>query len=406
MKRHFRGAAAATLLVASLLCASPSAAYADGCLITSISERHTANLAQSRQEVMMVLEGGTAAAGAEAAPKVTYILGSQYTGDAADLVWVIPTPATPENVSAHLDDRLFRALAEVTAPSFYIPGPARYQSPCGCASAGDASALTTVVEVEASGRAGAFDWTALTSGGGAALVDWLSEHGYGVPPEAAPVLQPYIDQGWHFLALRIQRPLAVLAVAARKAIPPIQFTCETNRRVYPLAISRISAAGATELLVYIVADHRAQAGNAPNATIAEGELALDSANPSGTTYEDVFAARIAALGGPAAITEWSALVEDWTFSRWSGTGIDALQRMTGRRLTRLRTVLGSAQMDRDLEFVDAPADAPVAGQFYVGDAPYGAAAFGGPGLVVGMVGMVIFQMKRRRRLSGGAALLR
>ena len=382
--------AAGGLLGALLI---PAPLLADGCLIPSTLETQTGKLSQSRQEVIMVLADGAVGQTGEPAPTVTYILRSEYTGDAADLAWVVPSPATPTQVSSDLNDDLFKTLAAATAPRFYVPGPPRSSMGCDCAGTGAANTQGGLVTVEASGRAGVFDWAALTSGGSAALVGWLNSHGYNVPADAEPILQTYIDQDWHFLAVRIKRPLAVLAVAARKEIPPIQFTCATSRRVYPLLISRISAVDSTELIVYVAGAHRARAKNADTATISESELALNPANSTGTTYEDVFSNKVAALGGPALITEWADTVRAGTL------GEPVTQITNGLFLTRLRTVLTPAQMDRDLEFEDAPDDAAVSGVFYVGWSQYALMALAGPGAGVAVAGLATVGLKRicRRR---------
>ncbi len=384
-------------VLACVLAAAP--AMGDGCLISSTQQTQSGRLAQTRQEVlMMVDEGGTDEMDIWTPPSVTYVLRSRYTGNAAEIAWVLPIPTTPTDVVAHVSNTLFEALSRATSPKFYIPGPPRTGMPCGCAAAGDSTRATGLVNVEASGQAGVYDWAALTSGGSTALVDWLNTNGFGVPQDAEPILQPYIDQGWHFLAVRVRPGGLVFSAATHRDIPPIQFKCETSRRVYPLVISRISAAESTELVVYVAGAHYAQVKNAPNGIIEKTRLALDSRNPSGTNYEDVFAETVAGLGGPALITEWTDVVQAWTFEDGWGTPLALNELPEGTHLTRLRTVLTREQMDRDLEFENTPDDTRrVEGYFFVGPEWWMASAAARPGAGLGVMAVAAMALKRRTR---------
>jgi len=375
----------------------------DGCFILPVGS--AADLSQTRQEAVLAFHDTS----------VTYVMRTMYTGSPNDFAWVIPVPATPNDVVDHADGALFDELDESTRPRFFTIGAV--SRGCGCSAdlAGGTSG-TSLVTVEASGTAGVFDWAALTSTGADALLGWLNLNGYAVPASAQPFLQTYILQGMHFLAVRIGRPQDLLADAQGQVeIPPLQFTCQTARRYYPMVISRISAASQTEVLLYLIAEHRAEATNVPNGEIPRGDVVRDPNSPSNTNYEALFAAQIAALGGLALITEYAGLLDHLPYnysSSYNATGDVAAawpnmpQELrdpndgfrSGLFLTRMRTLLPPERMTVDFEFDAAAADTTVSSEFWISDANQTAAAsvFGPPLAVLGAYALCCAAVRHRR----------
>jgi hypothetical protein len=354
---------------ALLACAAGAvAALGDGGYF--YEEGAATQLAQTRQEVLLAIyEDGTSGT-----PQVTYVLRTQYSGTPAEFAWVVPLPATPTDVVAHESTDLFDQLEDRTSPRFEIamPSPTGWGSLLGCGTLGAGGRnLDTggLVEVEASGQAGIFEWVALTSTGSSALLTWLADNGFAVPAEAGDVLDGYIQQDRHFLALRISEPEEVESGADGEIeIPPIQFTCQTAERYYPMAISQISAADETEVLIYVLADHQAEAANVPNGLIDPNALVYDPSSPSNTNYETLFAQTIADLGAGTLITEAAWRESDWSEPPWADARVwpdapaEALQLDF---LTRMRTVMSPDEMDLDFEFQDAATDGHVSRDFFI-----------------------------------------
>lgn len=336
-------------------------------------EGETADLAQTRQEVLVAFYDDVAAA----IPHVTYVLQTRYAGVPEELAWVIPVPATPTDVAAHANGELFDQLSEATKPRFMLVGPSDHGLIPGCACAGMAGLAGDVqekglVEVEARGQAGIFEWAALTSTGANALLDWLNDNGFALPATAADVLGDYIQQEMHFLALRVDEPNDLNTSDGEIAVPPIQFTCQSARRFYPMAISQISAAAETEVLIYVLAQHRAQAANVANALIDPNTVAYDPTSSSSTNYESLFTQTISDLGGTALITEYVGPAQyqiDTTI--WPEAPAAVLDLAY---LTRLRTLIAREQMDLDFEFQDASRDDLVSNWFWVDLPSYANAA--------------------------------
>jgi hypothetical protein len=318
------------------------------------TEGQAADLAQTRQEALLAVHG----------TEVTYVLRTRYSAQAGELAWVLPVPATPTDVVAHEDDTLFRQLHDLTRPRFVVIQGFRPVGGCGCGAAplanGGGGVESELVVVEASGQAGIFDWSALTATGGTAILDWLNDNGFSVPASAEVVLDSYIQQDMHFLAIRV-READDLSTNGTRDVPPIQFTVQTARRFYPMTISQISAANEVEVLIYVVADHRAEAINLPNGEIDPLSLIFDPESDSQTNYESLFAETLTDLGGLALITEYAAhyLVADG----WP----DAPAALEGQPsfLTRMRSLVPRDRMDRDFEFGDAPEDVTIEPPFVI-----------------------------------------
>lgn len=385
-----------------------SSALADGGFFFRTGE--TVDLAQTKQEVLIAFH---TCAGSPSAPYVTYVLRSRYSGEPGALAWVIPVPNTPINVVAHDSDTLFDNLDQLTRPTFMISDPTRGRGGFGCGCAADLAGTTenSLVVVEARGQAGIFEWAALTSTGGTALLTWLNTNGFAVPATALGILNSYINNDWHFLAIRVREPDAVTQSDGEIEIPPIQYCCQTRQRVYPMAISQVSAASQIEVLIYVLAEHRAAAENLANATIDLTAVTYDATSASETNYESLFTQTIAANNGRALITEFAGSFSTASLD-YGSTATDWVDHLNWQNapapvanltfLTRLRTVIARENMDLDFQFEDAATDQAVVSMFgvTVPTTTADAATLVGPGaaalLAYGLLGRFVKRFVRRR----------
>ena len=333
----------------------PTAAGDGGFFHLLLDETEAANLAQTRQEAIVVIDDGRYTQ--DPVPKVTYVLRTRYTGAPETFAWVIPTPATPTDVVAYEDGAFFDEIDQFTKPRFRI---LEWRSSeglsCVCvpvpAAPGQGTLVTeeTLVTVEAEGEAGVFAWAALTSTGSDALLTWLDDNGFAIPEEANEILDAYIEEGWHFLALRVREPEDIAANELGEfEIPPIQFTCQTSERIYPMRISRVSAAEETEVLLYTFAPYDVKSANLGNRTFGENEITYDSSSPSLTTYESKFREIVEAYPDGVLLKEY----QDY-FPPVPAALLEAQPWIERLYLTRLRTVLRPDQMDQDIEFEEGP----------------------------------------------------
>ena len=166
------------------------------------------------------------------------ILRTHFNAGPKELAWVIPVPAAPTDIGP-ADDKLFTVLEISTAPRFIEPGSGSGGMPfgCGCGAMASDRGLLHVggITVEGQGTAGIYEWTALGAADAAKLQTWLDVNGYLLPPGAVPVLDRYVKQGWHWLAVKVR---AEETDKPTLAPHPITYRYRSAELVYPLAISQ------------------------------------------------------------------------------------------------------------------------------------------------------------------------
>ncbi len=366
----------------TLLTSSPFV-FADGGFFFKDVEE--GELAQTRQEALLAIHGDSMA-GTE---YVTYVLRTHYDGTPSEFAWVVPVPATPTDVVSHETTHLFDELNAETKPRFFVYLGGGFGCGCG-AMAGDMS-IDGLVDVEAGGRAGIFEWVALTSTGSGALLTWLNDNGYSVPAEADHILDTYIQEGMHFLALRVAEPEQIESDGDIE-IPPIQFTCQTSQRFYPMAISQISAADKTEVLIYVLADQRAEAANVSNALVARDAVTYDLATDT-SNYPSVFDQALATWDGVVLVTESAfSASAGWLISIWP----EAPRSLNSTFLTRMRTIMTRDQMELDFVFRDAASDAEIDPSFHLTWSSKSSLSLAGPPLMVLALYGLLRRITRRR----------
>ena len=143
-----------------------------------------------------------------------------YSGAPASFGWVLPIRgAVDVGVST---DAFFQRLETVTQPQVTPPPPpvcppqkaicrTSCPDPCGgyksdAGFGADTAAADTKsggVDVWGSGVVGPYEATELSATDSTALKTWLTDHGYVLPPEIAPVVDAYIAEGFGFLAIKL-----------------------------------------------------------------------------------------------------------------------------------------------------------------------------------------------------------
>lgn len=142
-------------------------------------------------------------------------------------------------------------------------------TPRGLGTSADASADDPSVTVHSRSHAGVYDTAVLQARTATDLLDWLNQEGFHAPQDVEPVVQNYIEQGWVFAAARVSTNNNTNNITQQQtnnssttqADPqhnrhrphPLLFTFETDRPVYPMALT---AVGNTpiQLDLYILAD--------------------------------------------------------------------------------------------------------------------------------------------------------
>lgn len=147
-------------------------------------------------------------------------------------------------------------------PFEFFPNTA---TPRGLGTSEDASAVDPSVTVHSRSHAGVYDTAVLETHTATELLDWLNREGFHAPQDIEPVVQNYIDQGWVFAAARVstinntQQQNNNLSTTqadpwhSRHRPHPLLFTFETDRPVYPMALTAVGNT-AIQLDLYILAD--------------------------------------------------------------------------------------------------------------------------------------------------------
>lgn len=184
---------------------------------------------------------------------------------------IVPTP-TPATVTAG-DSAVFGELARLTAPErvtehdwFGAPG----FDGAGAGAPGNAPTVHSQV------RLGPLEATTLSGGDLTGVRAWLDEHGYTLKPEVTATLDPYLREGWSFVALRLTSTTELTG-----ALDPVAFTFAADRLVYPMRMSA-AATGAPSVRLYLLGEHRltradADAGTQHTVTEFAGRVDLGDA---------------------------------------------------------------------------------------------------------------------------------
>ncbi len=163
-------------------------------------------------------------------------------GDLEDFAWVVPVPSYPTVKEG--DPDLFYDLSYITT---YKPSPLYT---CGTGNIVFAPGDAEGVHVWETLHVGIYETTILSSDDPSSLINWLNQNGYTFPEDAQPTIDYYIKRNYFFIAMKVERKEGI-PPGYYMNINPIHIHFSTDKPIYPLKISSISAALSTEVLIYI-----------------------------------------------------------------------------------------------------------------------------------------------------------
>ncbi|MFJ8135977.1 DUF2330 domain-containing protein [Streptomyces sp. NPDC096013] len=184
------------------------------------------------------------------------------SGDARRAAWIMPVPHRATVTLA--DPALFDALNTLTAPAHRVrhhfwPQDGDWPLVSGGAGGGAPPGAVTAPGVGVIGRErlGPFDVARLTATDPDALGDWLHTNGFVLPSRLDQALQPYVDQRWEYVAVRLAP--AAAGTPLQGALDPLHLTFAAESPVYPMRLSRL-ARTPQSLGLFILAAHRMEPG--------------------------------------------------------------------------------------------------------------------------------------------------
>ncbi|MCY2929593.1 MAG: DUF2330 domain-containing protein [Planctomycetota bacterium] len=399
---------------AALVLLAPRHGRADGCFVsvkTTEVGQSKSLVSSPKQEAILATDGQT----------VQVVLRTHFNAGPKELGWVVPVPGEPDDV-AKADDAIFDRLDAMTAPTFVqverIGHGGGFMFGCGTVAwSGDGglerTGMPLAVQVEKAGRAGIFDFQVLAAQSPQDLLLWLDQHNYSPPEGAAKTFAPYVAKGWHWLAVRVR---AEEAHRPTLAPHPITYRYKSSSLVFPLAISSLSAAEETEIVLYVVgAGYFGPAGwtGCTSEELAAGGIAEQKLSPSGTNYEELLRRKARSLAGRLLVTEfaqpWQMFGASATMGRRFDDVIESnlLASIGGRQaLTRLRACVRREQMVEDISLEPKPRAPQVHNQIRF--SPPAPAQAGGAALGAGALSACAaggLAPRRRRAAKALAALL-
>jgi len=226
----------------------------------------------------------------------------QYQGDADKFAWVVPLQAYP-TLSVGTS-QLFTYLDQVTQPRFQLQWDDSCSPLFGFPRAGEvadsappsAGGSDGGVVVVSREDVGPYDAAILTATNAVELRTWLTTNGYDIPESTGKALEPYVGNGYYFVALKLQKDKEV------GDLKPLVVKFEGNRPCIPIQLTAIAARPNMPIIAYVLAQKRAVPMNYRHVLINPTRVDWLS---GGRNYGQVATAAVDEAGGRAFLTEFA-----------------------------------------------------------------------------------------------------
>lgn len=229
----------------------------------------------------------------------------RYDGDPEDWGWILPVK--PGAVIELSTDAWFETLDAATSTTVFAPPLNCNSGPdvgCGCGSFASDSAVggefgggggVTVVH---RGTVGPFQTVTLSTETPGVLDDWLTQAGYTIPADTAPVIDAYIEEGFDFIALRLQPGKGV------QEMKPVRVVQPGISPTLPLRMVAVGTGANVDITLYMITEGRWAAKNFANELVSADLLSWDFAT-NNSNYGTLREKTLAANGGATWITTFA-----------------------------------------------------------------------------------------------------
>ncbi len=220
----------------------------------------------------------------------------RYQGNPKSFAWVLPIKG--EAIVGVSSDAVMGVLdtntsVQVFAPPQNCPGPpasCQREGTFGAADAGSAS--PPGVDVLRQETVGPYEPVQLRSTDPQALTTWLSQKGYTIGPEIAPVVAAYVAEGFDFLALKL------IPGAGVTSMKPVRVSTRGASPVLPLRMVAAGTGAVVGITLWVIGDGRWEPQNFRSFVVKQEELTWNWASSS-SNFKSLRAEKNAALGGSA-----------------------------------------------------------------------------------------------------------
>lgn len=243
------------------------------------------------EQALVALDGGN--------ETIVMALDVESIADNAGLIVPTPTPA----VAGTASPAVFSELARLSAPK--VERGTKSRPDLDEAGAVPGGSPTVVAQVQL----GPLEATTLSGGDLAGVRTWLDKHGYTMRPEVTAQLDPYLRQGWSFVAMRLtgEKPL-------NGQLDPVRLDFDSDQLVYPMRMSA-AAKDTQHVTVYTLARHRMQRTDADAAaqTVAVDYAGSIQGRTSDQTLTELSTANPYLTKITTTITDPESIATDFTF---------------------------------------------------------------------------------------------
>ena len=144
------------------------------------------------------------------------------------------------------------------------------------------------VKIEARFAVGEYDIEVLSAEQSTGLDRWLRDHHYTIPPNAEPLLRPYVEQGTKWFVAKVD-PTKVKFENGMATLSPLRFYFDSPEFDLPIRLGLANSRGTQDLIVNILAPNntRYEVANYPNVTIPTNLIVHDEVR---TRFGEFYAA--------------------------------------------------------------------------------------------------------------------
>lgn len=326
------------------LVAAPSAALACGGLFCNATQP----VNQAAERILFAKEGDT----------IHMHVRLTYQGPPTEFAWLLPAPPDVETTLS--SEQLFTLLDAQFGPLFTLTqefdencfqGRNRVggdDSAVAVPSAGNgaqddgAGGGVAVLSREA---VGPYDRVVLAAASVQELRTWLDENEFAIPEGVDPTLEPYLEMGSVFVAIKL------LPGSDEGDVSPLHLSFTSDKAAVPIVPTQVAANNDMGVIVHVLDDNRAIPVNYDHVRVNEG--AIDWLN-FGQNYADVVSAAVdEADKGQGFVTDYAG----------SSEGIkEQLLVVEDHILDRVRAAENAEEMVRLLPFGDADVQRILTGQ--------------------------------------------
>lgn len=185
------------------------------------------------------------------------VLQPSYTGVARDFGIFLATPEIPLIEKA--EGALYGELERLIAP------PPRAVSAKQIAPAAESADSWHGVSVIQQQLVGIYEATVLQASDRASFTDWLKKNGYVWPEELEPVFDHYVEAGWFFVAMKVNRAVHE-ETRFSGPIQPLSVRFTQDEILMPMKLTSLTPGG-VDFMYYLITDTKIEATNVPKASL-------------------------------------------------------------------------------------------------------------------------------------------